>query len=286
MEPETFIPQQRYCNDQAQWLRILMGNSRRKKKSRTRNQSIVRGIIRLVLMMLLFVLVVSSAQVLAVRFINPPSWFALGGFLSGSGTRQEGKNRVVWKHIRDISPSMRRAVLAAEDQRFLWHHGFDFVELSHALQDIYKGKRKRGASTITMQVARTVFLWPSRTWPRKIAEAYYTLLLETFLSKKRILELYLNTVDWGAGVKGVEAASQKYFSISSSHLSAAQAALLSAVLPSPHKWSVRRPNDYVRMRQQRILKDMRKMPLVGWLHELSPFVYVSWVLFLSCGPTG
>jgi monofunctional glycosyltransferase len=263
-----------------------MGKRRKKKRFGTRNQGIVRGIIRMVLMMLLFVLVLSSAQVLAVRFINPPSWFALGGFLSGSGIRQGGKSRIIWKCIKDISPSMRRAVLAAEDQRFLWHHGFDFVELSHALEDIYQGKRKRGASTITMQVARTVFLWPSRTWPRKIAEAYYTLLLETFLSKERILEIYLNTVDWGAGVKGVEAASRKYFSISSSHLSSDQAALLSAVLPSPHKWSVRRPNNYVRMRQQRILKDMRKMPLVGRLHQLSPFVCVSSVLCLPCGATG
>jgi monofunctional biosynthetic peptidoglycan transglycosylase len=261
-----------------------MGDRRKKKRPGARSRGIVRGVLRLVLLVLLFVAVLSSTQVLAVRYINPPSWFALGGFLSGSGARQSGRTRVVWKRIKDIAPSMRRAVLAAEDQRFLWHHGFDFVELSHALEDIYKGKRKRGASTITMQVARTVFLWPSRTWPRKIAEAYYTLLLETFLSKKRILELYLNTVDWGSGVKGVEAASRKYFSISSSDLSAPQAALLSAVLPSPHKWSVRRPNDYVRMRQRRILKDMRKMPLVGRLHQLSPSICVSWVLSLPCGP--
>ncbi len=183
--------------------------------------------------------------------------------LPGSGAHPARGRGRRWKALSHISPHVRKAVLAAEDQRFLWHHGFDFVEMSHAMKDIFRRKRKRGASTITMQVARTVFLWPSRSWSRKMAEAYYTLLLETFLSKQRILELYLNTVDWGAGVRGVEAASQKYFHIPSSSLSASQAALLAAVLPSPHRWSVKRPNASVRLRQQRILRDMGKMPLVG-----------------------
>jgi len=220
-------------------------------------------ITRWVLIVLLFLVALSSAQVLAIRFVNPPLRQAVIRVLHGRESRQAKKYKHPWKPLRDISPHVRRAVLAAEDQRFLRHHGFDLVEMSHAMKDILQKKRKRGASTITMQVARTVFLWPSRTWPRKLAEAYYTFLMEIFLSKKRILELYLNTVDWGAGITGVEEASRTYFSTSSSNLSPSQAALLAAVLPSPHRWSVKRPNSFVRMRQQRILKDMRRMPLLG-----------------------
>lgn len=231
--------------------------------ARKRKPGIGRRITRWTLITLLFLVALSSAQVLAIRFINPPLLQAAAQLLPGSGTHRVGERRRTWKALKVISPHVRRAVLAAEDQRFLWHHGFDFVEISHAMKDILRRKRKRGASTITMQVARTVFLWPSRSWWRKMAEAYYTLLLETFLSKQRILELYLNTVDWGVGVRGVDAASRKYFHTPCSSLSAPQAALLAAVLPSPHRWSVKRPNPYVRLRQQRILKDMAKMPLVG-----------------------
>jgi len=230
---------------------------------RKRKRGIGKRITRWVLITLLFLVTLSSAQVFAIRFINPPLFRAVTRLLPGSDAHPTGRHVRTWKTLNDISPHVRRAVLAAEDQRFLWHHGFDFVEMSHAMKDIFRRKRKRGASTITMQVARTVFLWPSRSWSRKMAEAYYTVLLETFLSKQRILELYLNMVDWGVGIRGVEAASQKYFHISSSRLSASQAALLAAVLPSPHRWSVKRPNSYVRLRQQRILRDMGKMPLVG-----------------------
>jgi len=231
--------------------------------ARKRNPGAGRRVIIWALIILLFFLVFSSAQVLALRFINPPLFPALSRYLKAWDTGTSRSHGDTWRVLDDISPNARKAVLASEDQRFLWHHGFDFVEMSHAMKDIILKRRKRGASTITMQVARTVFLWPQRSWLRKAAEAYYTFLLETFLSKKRILEIYLNTVDWGAGVKGIEAASRRYFHISSSSLSPSQAALLAAILPSPHKWSVKRPNAQVRQRQQRILRDMAKMPLVG-----------------------
>jgi monofunctional glycosyltransferase len=220
-------------------------------------------ITRWVLAALLVFLLFSNAQVVALRFINPPLLPALSRFLTGTNAKTRRGQGEVWRKLKDISPEIRKAVLASEDQRFLWHRGFDVVEISHAVREIFRKGRKRGASTITMQVARTVFLWPARTWGRKIAETYYTFLLETFLSKQRILELYLNTVDWGVGVRGVDAASRKYFNTSSSKLSASQAALLAAILPSPHRWSVKRPNSYVRWRQQKILRDMTRMPLVG-----------------------
>jgi monofunctional biosynthetic peptidoglycan transglycosylase len=134
--------------------------------------------------------------------------------------------------------------------------------MNKAIKDIALRKGYRGASTITMQVARTVFLWPERSWLRKSAEAYYTLFIEILWSKERILEVYLNTVDWGPGLNGAEAASRKYFSRPALHISASQAALLAAILPSPHRWSPTKPNARVLQRQKRILKDMKKMPLI------------------------
>ncbi|MFH1488737.1 MAG: biosynthetic peptidoglycan transglycosylase, partial [Pseudomonadota bacterium] len=121
-------------------------------------------------------------------------------------------------------------------------------------------RRLRGASTISMQAARTVFLWRERSWSRKLSEAYYTLLIEIMWSKRRIMEVYLNTVDWGSGIIGVEAASRKYFRRSSDEITPGQSALLAAILPSPHRWSPDNPSRYVRERQKRILQDMKKMP--------------------------
>jgi monofunctional biosynthetic peptidoglycan transglycosylase len=167
-----------------------------------------------------------------------------------------------WRPLSKISPHLRKAVLAGEDQRFLDHHGFDFAEINQAIRDVALNKGMRGASTITMQVARTVFLWPERSWIRKAAEAYYALLIEIFWSKKRILEIYLNTVDWGTGVMGAEAASRKYYKTSVSLISPSQAASLTAILPNPHRWSPTRPNSQVLKRKKRILKDMKKMPLL------------------------
>jgi monofunctional biosynthetic peptidoglycan transglycosylase len=154
---------------------------------------------------------------------------------------------------------LAKAVLAAEDQRFLSHHGFDFVELNDALQDMAAGERLRGASTITMQAARSVFLWPGRSLLRKSLEAYYTVLIELVWGKRRILEIYLNTVDWGTDVVGAEAASRKYFQRSANSLSPEEGALLAAILPSPHTWSPVNPTEYVREKQNSILKDMKHM---------------------------
>ena len=167
-----------------------------------------------------------------------------------------------WRPLKEISPHLKKAVLAGEDQRFLSHYGFDFTELNQAIKEMALNKSARGASTLTMQVARTVFLWPKRSWLRKAAEAYYTVLIEIFWSKERILEVYLNTVDWGSGLMGAEAASRKYFHRSSASISSHQAARLAAILPNPDKWSPTRPSAWVLIRQKRILKDMKRMPLL------------------------
>ena len=203
-------------------------------------------------------------QVFTMRFINPPftavlvwSWIQHGG---NNGYSQLKRS---WQPLEKISPHLRKAVLAGEDQRFLSHHGFDFKELNQAIKDMALKKGYRGASTITMQTARTVFLWPDRSWVRKAAEAYYTVLIEIFWSKQRILEIYLNTVDWGSGLMGAESACKTYFRRSCTHISRPQAALLAAILPNPDKWSPTNPSAYVSMRQKTILKDMKKMPLLS-----------------------
>jgi len=213
---------------------------------------------------LLVLFTLSLLQVSLLRFINPPftATMALDWIRNRSTTRvfvlQES-----WKPLQDISPHIRKAVLAGEDRRFLSHHGFDFSEMNQAIKDIVLKKGCRGASTITMQTARTIFLWPERSWLRKSAEAYYTILIEIFWSKERILEIYLNTVDWGPSAVGVEAASRKYFHLSCCCISRSQAASLAAILPSPHKWSPIRPGANVFKRQKRILKDMERMPLLS-----------------------
>ncbi len=228
------------------------------KKDRKRFYRIIKWGCGLLVMLLL----VSILQVFSLRYIDPP-FFLITPFKSIAlgFSPQTPEMSMHWRSLKQISPHAQKAVLAAEDQRFLTHKGFDFIELNDALKDMAKGKGYRGASTITMQVARTVFLWPSRTWIRKGLEAYYTILLELFLSKKRILEVYLNTVDWGKGIRGVGAAAEAYFHVSAGRLSRGRAALLAAVLPSPHRWSPTKPNARVLRRQKRILKDMNKMPL-------------------------
>jgi monofunctional biosynthetic peptidoglycan transglycosylase len=143
------------------------------------------------------------------------------------------------------------------------HHGFDLVEINRAYEEIQKNKTKRarGASTISMQLARTLFLWKERNIIRKGLEAYYTVLLELFLSKTRIMELYLNMVDWGTGIMGAEVASRKYYNISARDLTDYQAATLAAILPNPHKWSPTAPNKSVGAHLDLILRYMGDMHL-------------------------
>ncbi|MCJ7685300.1 MAG: monofunctional biosynthetic peptidoglycan transglycosylase [Desulfobacteraceae bacterium] len=216
--------------------------------------------------MALFVFVILSVlQVVLLRFINPPfTVMSAWERIRNMGSGKEVASIEEWRPLNEIAPHIRKAILAGEDQRFLSHNGFDFTEINEAMRDMVSRKGLRGASTISMQTARTVFLWPARSLLRKILEAYYTVLVEIFWTKERILEIYLNTVDWGKGIMGVEAASRTYFHISSAHVSRRQAALLAAILPSPHRWSPSNPNPYVLKRQRRILKDINKMPLVSY----------------------
>ena len=154
-----------------------------------------------------------------------------------------------WLPAEQISPEMFRAVIASEDAKFCRHHGFDWDAINQDLERYEEGVGKvRGASTISMQTAKNLFLWPGRTFLRKGLEAPLTVLLEATLSKRRIIELYLNVIEWGPGIYGVEAAAQTAFGHSAHALSRREAALLAAVLPSPLKSSARHPSPYIQGR--------------------------------------
>jgi monofunctional glycosyltransferase len=231
---------------------------------KNRKQKIITWIKKTLFKILFFLFCFTIVQVLFLKFINPPFtpnivWERVECKIN---QQPEKCPQYSFKKIEKISPHLRRAVIAAEDQRFLFHHGFDFNEIKNAFKALITKRKLRGASTISMQTARSVFLISSKSVLRKIAEIYYTVLIEIFWNKHRILEMYLNTVDWGTNVTGAEAACQKYYSKSAQHLTAAQAALMTAILPSPHLWSVKHPSEYLKKRQAQILKDMRLMPLL------------------------
>jgi monofunctional biosynthetic peptidoglycan transglycosylase len=213
-------------------------------------------------LLLLFVLF-SLLEVFAFRFINPPTTMPVIVTRIQNLFLPEDEDLIVpkgeWRPIKSISPNLVRAVMAAEDQRFMSHSGFDYQELNRTVKDIVKRKRVRGASTITMQMARSVFLWKGMDIIRKLLEVYYTVLIEAVMPKVRIMELYLNSVDWGTGVTGAEAASKKYFHKSASGLTAEEAALMAAILPNPHRWSPVSPSRYILSRQRSILKSMKMM---------------------------
>ncbi|MCC6279585.1 MAG: monofunctional biosynthetic peptidoglycan transglycosylase [Saprospiraceae bacterium] len=162
-----------------------------------------------------------------------------------------------WVPLNELSPHLQLAVVCAEDQDFLEHEGFDFEAIEKAYKYNKTHKRKRGASTISQQTAKNVFLWPNRSWLRKGLEVYFTFLIETIWSKERIMSSYLNVIEFGDGIYGAEAASQYYFKKSAKNINRHEAALLASVLPNPLIYKVDQPSNDVRKRQQWILSQMR-----------------------------
>ncbi len=171
-----------------------------------------------------------------------------------------------WKSLEKINPDMIQAVTAAEDNKFIEHFGFDFeaIEYAQKYNKRKKGKRTIGASTISQQTAKNVFLWPSRTWIRKGLEAYFTLLIEIFWGKERIMEMYLNVIETGDGLYGVEAASQTYYYKHAKNLSRGQAAMIAAILPNPRKRNPAYPSAYLVARQGKILWIMDRIEKVNF----------------------
>lgn len=193
-------------------------------------------------------------MVLVYRFVPIPYtplmfWKSAASIFSEKKIGIEKK----WVPIEDISKTVQRSVIRAEDAKFYQHYGFDFEAIEKALKYNKTHKKQKGASTISQQTAKNVFLWPSRNWLRKGLEVYFTVLIETFWSKERILESYLNVIELGPGVYGVEAASQKYFKKKAKNLTSAQGALIAAVLPNPIKFKIDRPSAYIVRRQHKIM---------------------------------
>ena len=181
--------------------------------------------------------------------------------------QQSGEGRSLklshhWVPLEKMSPSMPVAVMASEDANFLRHHGFDYKAIENAAIRNMKHpkKRKLGASTISQQTAKNVFLWPGRSWVRKGFEVYFTALIELMWSKQRIMEVYLNSIEMGDGIYGVDAVAMEHFHTDALNLTRSQCALIAATLPNPRKFSSKNPSDYMRKRQARIEREMKFVP--------------------------
>ena len=161
-----------------------------------------------------------------------------------------------WAALGEISPHLQLAVVCSEDQNFLEHYGFDFEAIEKAAEHNEHSRHKRGASTISQQTAKNVFLWPGRSWVRKGFEVYFTFLIETIWNKQRIMEVYLNVIELGDGIYGAQTASKEFFGQEAKKLSPAQSALLAAVLPNPIRFHIKNPDGYVRTRQSWVLGQM------------------------------
>lgn len=178
-------------------------------------------------------------------------------YVEGIGDANAPKVRKEWVPIEQISPNLVCAVVASEDNKFLTHFGFDFEAIKQARKLNKGGKKIYGASTISQQTAKNVFLWPSRSWIRKGFESYFTLLIEIFWPKKRIMEVYLNVAEMGNGIYGAQSAAQFYYKKPASQLNAQQAAMIAACLPSPRKYNPANPTSYLNKRQSKINKLMK-----------------------------
>lgn len=199
--------------------------------------------------------IITISWVILYKWVNPPTTFL---HLSENWNRPEGTEfHKEWVDAEDISINMKLAVVASEDNNFMKHNGLDWGAIEKAKKYNATHKKKRGASTISQQVAKNVFLWPSRTWIRKGFEVYFTYLIEFFWSKERIMEVYLNVIETGTCKFGVEAAAKDYFKTSAKKLTREQAALIAGSLPNPKKFNPKKPSAYLQKRQATIVRLMR-----------------------------
>ena len=221
------------------------------------------GVIKFAIKTVLLVIVATMVWAALYRYVNPPlTPLMVIGYFGGKRTIKKE-----WSDYKNISNYMKLAVIAAEDQKFPMHEGFDIESIKDAIGDKMSGDRLRGASTISQQTAKNVFLWPSRTWMRKTAEAYFTFLIEKIWGKKRILEVYLNVIETGKGVYGVGKAGEIYFGKSAGNLTKEESALIAAILPNPVRMSAVNPSRYVRERQGWIIGQMDNLG-TGYLKRI------------------
>ena len=234
----------------------------------------------LIALPVLFALI-SALQVLALRFIDPPfSAFMVVRQLEAVGEGDWGyRATYAWRDLDEIASALPVSLVAAEDQNFAVHHGFDFKAIekarAHNQRMAERAERRgtpvrrlRGASTITQQTAKNLFLWSGRSWVRKGLEAWYTVLLETLWPKRRILEVYANIAEFGDGTYGAQAAARRFFGKDASRLTPAEAARLAAVLPSPRRYDAGKPGPYVQRRGAAIQRQARQLGGAAWLRGL------------------
>ncbi|MFV0576210.1 MAG: monofunctional biosynthetic peptidoglycan transglycosylase [Vibrio sp.] len=216
---------------------------------------------KLLIKSLAFFIIFSVLITLPLKWVNPFIWsWKLQRIISPPEKYQDYPT-ANWVNLDQISPYMQLAVIASEDQRFPVHHGVDFVSTQKAIEDMVSGERFRGASTLTQQTVKNLYLWSGQDLIRKGIEAYLSFLVEFEWGKERILEIYLNIAEFGPGIYGVEAASQNYFGIHARQLSMGQAARLAAVLPNPYRFSAAAPSPYIWQRTSWIQRQMNQLGL-------------------------
>ncbi|MDD2226129.1 MAG: monofunctional biosynthetic peptidoglycan transglycosylase [Dysgonamonadaceae bacterium] len=222
----------------------------------------MRSILGIIKKIVLWFFVLSIGSVIVLRFV-PVFFTPLMGIRMVEQIKagEPVKCHHKWVPYDEISDHLKRAVIASEDQRFFQHKGFDRIEIEKAMKENKKRRRPRGASTISQQTAKNVFLWPQSSWVRKGLEAYFTVLIEFFWTKERILEVYLNCMETGDGIYGAEAVANRHFNTTASKLTPAQSALIAATLPNPRRFSSKNPSPYILKRQQQILRQMQNIRL-------------------------
>lgn len=217
----------------------------------------IKKLFRFLIKASLWFLVLSVLWVLVYRFVPVPAT----PLMAIRAAQAEGDHSIrhEWVNIEDISKAMQLAVISSEDQNFLEHNGFDYDAIKKAYKNNQSGMRIKGGSTISQQTAKNVFLWPGRSWPRKGLEAYFTFLIENLWSKERILEVYLNSIEMGDGVYGVQAAANYWFDKDAGSLTSHEAAAIAVILPNPRKYKATPRTAYLESRKQWVLRQMNNL---------------------------
>jgi len=231
----------------------------------SRKQRVKKYTFRILRFVLIFFFGTSVFFAILFRFINPPfTPLMMIRVIENISDNKKPSINKDWISLEDISPNLVLAVIASEDNNFESHYGVDFKAIEKAQKLNSKGKKIRGASTITQQTAKNAFLWPARTYVRKGLELYFTGLIELFWGKKRIMEVYLNIIEMGDGIYGAEAAAQKYFKKPAKNLTRAEAAAIAAVLPNPRRWRPDKPTAYIAKKKNWILWNMNNIVKPEW----------------------
>jgi len=231
----------------------------------SRFQTLKKNIFRILKFCLIFFFASSIVFTLLYRFIPPPATpLMMIRVIENIANSKSPSITKDWKSLSDISPNLVLAVIASEDNNFESHYGVDFKAIEKAQKLNARGKKMRGASTITQQTAKNAFLWPARTYLRKGLELYFTGLIELGWGKKRIMEVYLNIIEMGDGIYGAEAASQYYFHKPARNLTRDEAASIASVLPNPRRWRPDRPTGYILRTKSKILYLMNRVEKPDW----------------------